>query len=172
MKINYYIFGCLFSVAIIFESCSRPEVKNNHDQLLTDSLTRQVNLLRGNIQRTSDNKKIVADFYQALFGDKNIGVIDKYIDENYIQHNPTLPDGKEALKNAAKAWFTGAPKQKVDIQHLSADGDLVFIHTRAIMGDKTFSVIDIFRLDNGKIMEHWDVIQQVPDKSANAHPMF
>jgi predicted SnoaL-like aldol condensation-catalyzing enzyme len=76
------------------------------------------------------------------------------------------------LKEAATQWFKGAPKEKIDIQHIAADGDLVFIHLRANMGGKVNSVIDIFRLENGKITEHWDVIQEVPAKSANPHPMF
>nr|WP_294947528.1 ester cyclase [uncultured Mucilaginibacter sp.] len=130
-----------------------------------DSLSRQATQL-------SLNKKMVAEFYQEFFGDKNISALDKYLADNYIQHNPVLPDGKEALRQGATLWFKGAPKTKIDIQHLSADGNLVYIHTKSKMGDKVSSVIDIFRIENGKIAEHWDVIQDVPEKSANAHPMF
>jgi predicted SnoaL-like aldol condensation-catalyzing enzyme len=118
------------------------------------------------------NKKMVADFYQELFGDKDTNAINKYIGDVYIQHNPTLPDGKQALIDACKKWFKGQPKEKIDIQHIAADGNLVFIHTRSHEGSKTFSVIDIFRIEDGKIVEHWDVGQAVPEKSANSHPMF
>jgi predicted SnoaL-like aldol condensation-catalyzing enzyme len=118
------------------------------------------------------NKKLVEDFYQELFGDKDTSSIDKYIGDTYIQHNPALPDGKEALKKAAAQWFKGAAKDKINIQHIGADGDLVYIHTKSPRGTTTVSVIDIFRLKNGKITEHWDVIQEVPEHSANAHPMF
>ena len=118
------------------------------------------------------NKKMVAEFYQALFGDKNIEVIDKYIAEDYIQHNPMAADGREALKNALKGWFENASKEQIDIRRIGADGDLVFLHTKNNFGGKTFSVIDIFRIENGIIAEHWDVIQQVPDSAANEHPMF
>jgi predicted SnoaL-like aldol condensation-catalyzing enzyme len=83
-----------------------------------------------------------------------------------------LPDGKDALKQGFAQWFKDAPKEEIDIQHIGADGDLVYIHTRAKMGGKTASIIDIFRIENGKIAEHWDVIQEVPEKSANPHPMF
>jgi predicted SnoaL-like aldol condensation-catalyzing enzyme len=130
-----------------------------------DSLSKQATVL-------SLNKKMVAEFYQEFFGDKNIAALDKYLAPNYIQHNPGLPDGREALRQGATVWFKGAPKTKIDIQHLSADGDLVYIHLKSKMGDKTNSVIDIFRIENGKIAEHWDVIQEVPEKSANPHPMF
>lgn len=118
------------------------------------------------------NKKMVAEFYQQLFGDKNPEVILQYLTVNYIQHNPALPDGRDAIYNAVKVWFKDAPKEKVDIQRIAADGDLVYLHVRSKMGSKTMAVIDIFRIENGKIAEHWDVIQEVPEKSANPHPMF
>lgn len=124
------------------------------------------------LRQENINKKLVADFYQQLFGDKDVSAIDKYIGNVYIQHNPSLPDGPEALKEGATQWFIGAPKEKIDIQHIAADGNLVFIHLRSTMGGKVNSVIDIFKVENGKITEHWDVIQEVPAKSANPHPMF
>ncbi len=120
------------------------------------------------------NKKIVTEFYQQMFGDKDISAVDKYISsDEYIQHNPTVPDGAEAFKEAAKKWFEGAPKTKVDIQRIAAEDDLVFIHVKNINPDGSLeSVIDIFRLKDGKIVEHWDVIQDVPKEAANDHPMF
>lgn len=118
------------------------------------------------------NKKLVADFYQEVFGDKNIAAIDKYIGEIYIQHNPNLADGKEALKQGLTQWFAGVAKEKIDIQRINAEGNFVYIHTKAKVGTAIFSVIDIFRIENGKIVEHWDVMQKVPEKSANPHPMF
>ncbi len=118
------------------------------------------------------NKKMVANFYQELFGDKNINAIDEHVGDVYIQHNPYVADGKQALIDACKQWFKGAPKETIDIQHIGADGNLVFIHTRSHEASKTISVIDIFRIENGKIVEHWDVGQAVPEKAANSHPMF
>ena len=123
-------------------------------------------------QKENNNKKLVADFYQKLFGDKNIDAVDEYIGDVYIQHHPYVKDGKEALKEALKKWFVNAPKEKIDIQHLGADGDFVYIHLRSKIGGKVSSVIDIFKVIDNKIVEHWDVIQQVPEKSVNDHPMF
>ncbi len=163
----------LITVAIVFalQSCDSNDA-NTSSKAKIDSLTNAIQSLSSNQKQIEDNKKLVADFYQELFGDKNVDAIDKYIGDTYIQHNPALPDGKDALKQGATQWFKGAPKEKVDIQHLNAEGDFVYIHTKSKMGPKTFSVIDIFRIENGKIAEHWDVIQEVPEKSANPHPMF
>jgi predicted SnoaL-like aldol condensation-catalyzing enzyme len=119
-----------------------------------------------------NNKKMVVDLYQELFGDKNIEAINKYIGDVYIQHNPYVADGKQALIDACKQWFVGAPKEKIDVRHIAADGDLVFIHTKSRQGSKVVSVIDIFRIEKSKIVEHWDVSRAVPEKVANNHPMF
>lgn len=137
-----------------------------------DSVTTQLSKLEAIQNREEANKKTVSDFYQALFGDKDVSAIDKYIGDTYTQHNPAVADGKDALKAAVTQWFKGAPKEKINIQQLGADSDLVFIHLKSMMGGKAASVIDIFKLKDGKIIEHWDVIQEVPAKSANPHPMF
>jgi predicted SnoaL-like aldol condensation-catalyzing enzyme len=124
------------------------------------------------LRQQESNKKMVTEFYQELFGNKNPDAINKYIGDKYIQHNPGLPDGKEALLQAVKVWFKDAPKEKVDFQHVAADGDLVWLHVRSKSGQKVRAIVDIFRIENGKIVEHWDVIQEIPEKSASDHPMF
>ncbi len=119
------------------------------------------------------NKKLVTDFYQKIFGDKDFTNIDHYLLPTYIQHNPNVADGAEAFETAVKAWLKGAPKTKIDVQHIGAEGDLVFLHVKNVLPDgKLQSVIDIFRIQDKKIAEHWDVHETVPEKSANAHPMF
>jgi len=167
--IKHTLLLAIVSLAFM-TSCNQKAHDGMHAKI--DSLKTEIKNLQAKINEEESNKKLVADFYQQLFGDKNIESIDKYLTEEYIQHNPGLPDGRAALKEGVTQWFKGAPQEKVDIQHLSADGDLVYIHTKSKMGPKTVSIIDIFRVDHGKIAEHWDVIQEVPEKSANAHPMF
>jgi predicted SnoaL-like aldol condensation-catalyzing enzyme len=126
-----------------------------------------------NCEAAAKNKKMVVEFYQKLFGDKDISVIDQYIAEDYIQHNPIAADGRQAIKDIATKWIANQPKTKVDFQKVAADGDLVFLHIKSkSFSGKDVSLIDIFRLKDGKIVEHWDVMQEVPDKSANPHPMF
>lgn len=161
------VAGCL----TLMLSCGKSK-SADAAQTTIDSLRKQLTLLSESHTELENNKKRVADFYQQLFGDKNITAIDEYIGDTYIQHNPALPDGKEALKEGATLWFKGAPKERIDIQHLSADGDLVYIHTKSNQGGKITSIIDIFRIKENKIVEHWDVMQAVPEKSANPHPMF
>ena len=72
------------------------------------------------------NKKIVLDFYQQMFGDKDLTAVDKYIAPEYIQHNPNVADGSEAFKKAAEGWFKGAPKTKIDVQHIFNDKNLTY----------------------------------------------
>ena len=66
-------------------------------------------------QTLATHKKLVADLYQELFGDKNTDAINKYIGDEYIQHNPNVADGKQALLEATRNWFKNAPKEKIDI---------------------------------------------------------
>lgn len=125
------------------------------------------------LEQAQKNKEIVLTFYQQMFGDKDISAVDRYIDKNYIQHNPRVADGADAFKKAATVWFQGAEKVKVDIQHVAAEGDLVFVHIKNKNKDGSLkSTMDIFRMQDGKIMEHWDVHENVPQSSANPHPMF
>lgn len=124
-------------------------------------------------QNLETNKKLVLAFYQKMFGDKDLSAVDEYIVSDYIQHNPTVADGAEAFKEAAKKWFAGQPKTKIDVQHIGADGDFVFIHLKNKNPDGSLkSTMDIFRIENNKIVEHWDVNQDVPANAANDHPMF
>ena len=137
-----------------------------------DSAGQKVDSCLAEQARLAANKEMVTSFYQQLFGDKDLSVIDKYIAEDYIQHNPMAADGREALKEVLSKWFVGAPKDTVDFQRVAADGDLVILHIRSTFGGKTRAIVDIFRIEDGMIAEHWDVIQEVPEESKNPHPMF
>lgn len=159
----------IVSTFTLLGACGKESTSHMHT---IDSLKTAVSTLNNAKVQLELNKKLVADFYQEVFGDKNVDAIDKYVSEKYIQHNPVLADGRDVLKQALTEWYKGAPNEKIDVHHLSAEGDLVYIHTKSTEGGKVVSIIDIFRLENGKIAEHWDVIQPVPEKSANPHPMF
>lgn len=121
------------------------------------------------------NKALVLKAYQALFGDHDLGAVDRYWAKDYIQHNPYMADGTEAVKQfVEKIGLLKGPKFKVEFLRVAAEGDLVFVQTRQPkMGDNPEMVIvDIFRVANGKIAEHWDVMQPVPADAVNKRPMY
>ncbi len=98
----------------------------------------------------------------------------KYLGSNYRQHNPQAGDGAEAFI-AFVHYFTKAfPNFRIDVKRMVAEGDLVFMHSHLVRepGDRGSAVVDIFRLEDGKIVEHWDVVQEVPEKAANNNTMF
>jgi len=151
-----------FSILFLIIGCQTPQIDESKAMAAQKQL-----------EENKENKRIVLDFYQQMFGDKDISAVDKYVSPGYIQHNPSVADGAAAFKLAAANWFKGQPKTKIDVQHIASDGDLVFIHLKNKNPDSSLkSTIDIFRLENGKIVEHWDAQQDVPKDAANAHPMF
>ncbi|RYG69934.1 hypothetical protein EON80_08895 [bacterium] len=120
------------------------------------------------------NKKLVLDFYQRFFGDKDVSAADRYLAPSYIQHNPNAATGREAVKKFFTPFFANPaiPKTKIDVKRVAANGDLVWLHIRSKTTGSERAVVDIFRVENGKIAEHWDVVQNVPEKSANSNTMF
>jgi predicted SnoaL-like aldol condensation-catalyzing enzyme len=121
------------------------------------------------------NKQVVLDFMKMLFVDHKVDqAIDTYIDPGYIQHNPMAATGAEPIRTFFKGFYANSPEATIEIKRALADGDLVAVHYRAIFkpGERGFAVVDIFRVANGKIVEHWDVVQPVPEKSANENGMF
>jgi predicted SnoaL-like aldol condensation-catalyzing enzyme len=119
------------------------------------------------------NKKLVVDFYRTVFIEKRVVEgFERYVAPGYIQHNPMLATGREP---AVKFLSTLVKRESVtDIKRVVAEGDLVVlhVHSRANLSERGRAVIDIFRVADGKIVEHWDVIQPVPEKSANSNTMF
>ena len=98
----------------------------------------------------------------------------KYVGSQYIQHNPDTAEGAAAFVESTKQWIAQSPKVSVEIKRVIAEGDLVVTHdlVRRSPDDRGFAGIDIFRLENGKIVEHWDARQPVPEKAANNNTMF
>jgi predicted SnoaL-like aldol condensation-catalyzing enzyme len=117
------------------------------------------------------NKQIVIDYTTEVLGNKNIAVVDKYIADNYIQHDPFVADGKQALKEMLSASTSGLPKSKFEYARIAADDDLVFLHFKVPFNGKQYAWVDIFRLKNGKIAEHWDVMQEITVSSFHKNSM-
>ncbi|WP_418655489.1 ester cyclase [Acinetobacter dispersus] len=121
------------------------------------------------------NKKIVTDFYEGVFLKHQVKqYADRYIWDQYIQHNPNVPDGKAPFVNFFSQKFSNNPQAKNVIKKAIAEGDLVVLHVHSTDNDsdRGRAIIDIFRVENGKIVEHWDVIQNIPEKSQNSNTMF
>jgi predicted SnoaL-like aldol condensation-catalyzing enzyme len=120
------------------------------------------------------NKKTAVAFYDAAINQKNYEAAIKYLGPQYKQHNPTAADGAEGLKGFIDFLKTRFPNQKGEIKRVIAEGDLVVLHVHSTRGDNTpgRAIVDIFRLENGKVVEHWDVIQDIPEKPANNNGMF
>lgn len=109
------------------------------------------------------------------FNQRNyVEAFEKYVGPYYRQHNPTVADGKQAILDGMKQWLPTVPGLHYEFKHLYSDGDRVIVHSLVTLGpaDRGMAVVDIFRLEKGKIVEHWDVTQPVPEKAANTNTMF
>jgi len=120
------------------------------------------------------NKAMVVKFYDEFFNKHSIAAADTYLAPDYIQHNPIAATGREPVKKIFTEIFKKFPQSRAQIKRVLADGELValHIHSKATPNDLGRAVVDIFRVKNGKIVEHWDVVQPVPAKSANNNTMF
>jgi predicted SnoaL-like aldol condensation-catalyzing enzyme len=126
-------------------------------------------------QQAQANKALVLKAYQELFGDHDLTALDRYWAKDYIQHNPSMGDGTEAVKQfIEKRGIFNGPKFKVEFLRVAAEGDLVFIHLRQPKTPQSpeMVIVDIFRVHKGKIAEHWDVMQPVPADAVNKRPMY
>ena len=119
------------------------------------------------------NKRTVVEYYELAFNGKEPEqAVERYVGDRYIQHNPQAPDGPEAFIGFVEAF----PDVHVDIRRVLGDGDMVVTHSLIKFSPQDAGgtvAADFFRLDrDGKIVEHWDVLQPFPEESANDHPMF
>jgi predicted SnoaL-like aldol condensation-catalyzing enzyme len=120
------------------------------------------------------NKKAVQEFYDFVINKKDFASARKYMGDRYKQHNPLVADGPEGLKAFIAFLKTNFPEARSEIKQVFADGDYVILHVHSIRPPnmRGRAIIEIFRLENGTIDEHWDVIQEIPEESANPNGMF
>lgn len=118
-----------------------------------------------------------ADFTQfcdLFYTQKRVRAAFEYlVAGDYIQHNPSIPDGPEAAIEMLTPMFDGSPDARFEIQRVLVDGDLAMVHVRASRpGSPDAAVADIYRFEGERIVEHWDVLQPVPENPVSRHPMF
>jgi predicted SnoaL-like aldol condensation-catalyzing enzyme len=125
--------------------------------------------------QSENNKNIVQSWSELAFNQrKPEEAVAKYLGPHYRQHNPGAADDPEAFIGYVK-WFARTyPDFRMESKRIIAEGDYVVLHSHVIRepNDRGMAVVDIFRFENGKIVEHWDVVQEIPEKSANDNTMF
>ena len=127
------------------------------------------------MDRLDRNKASAKAFYDLMFNEcKPREAIEAFVGTEYIQHNPEVADGKEAFIEYFERMGTEYPGKRVTFKRAIAEKNLVVLHChQAWPGDQDYAGIDIFRFDDdGKIVEHWDVLQVIPDHSKNDNSLF
>ena len=125
-------------------------------------------------QQMEANKKAVVEFYDLAINKKDFEAASKFLGPRYVQHNPRAADGPEGLKAFLAFLREKFPDYHSEIKRAFADGDYVILHVHNVPtpGSRGNAIIDIFRLENGKVVEHWDVRQEIPEQAANSNTMF
>ena len=125
-------------------------------------------------QDPESNKRNAIDFYRTAYLGDPIKAVETYVGAEYIQHNPLVGDGKEAFIEYFIDMAKGYPEKEIEFVRAVAEGNLVALHTHQTWpGNEEYVTMDFFRFDeNGKIVEHWDSMQEVPSETKNGNLMY
>lgn len=126
-----------------------------------------------NLQQEQQNLRLVENFYNRFFNQHDLNAA-QVVAPEYKQHNPYVADGKQPFVDYFKEEFQKHPESKAKIVRHATQGDLVYLHVHSTENtqDRGQAVMDIFRVQHGKIVEHWDIVQDVPAEAANSNSMF
>lgn len=124
--------------------------------------------------KLESNKKTVLAFYEAGLNSKDFEAASKLIGDRYVQHNPLIADGVDGLQAFIGYIKETFPGLRAHIKKVFADGDFVIVHLHGVRvpGQRGSAIVDIFKLEDGKIVEHWDVMQPIPEEALNQNGMF
>jgi predicted SnoaL-like aldol condensation-catalyzing enzyme len=108
-------------------------------------------------------REIVLAFYEAALNEKDVAKASRYLGDTYIQHNPRVPDGPEGLFRFIRFRRDRYPNAHNEVKRVVADGDIVALHVHSVVvpGTPGRQIVDIFRVEADKVVEHWDVIQEI-----------
>lgn len=125
-------------------------------------------------QYLGQNKRNAIEFYKMAFEGNPGKAVDLYVGSDYIQHNPLVGNGPDAFVEYFERMAREYPGKSIEFVRAVAEGDLVALHTHQVWpGNDEYVTMDFFRFDEeGKIVEHWDSVQQIPDSSANNNKMY
>lgn len=120
------------------------------------------------------NRQTVLSFYEKGLNQKDADAALAHVGDRYVQHNPNAADGPDGFRKFIGFLREKFPNSKSEIKRSFVDGDYVILHVHAVRepGTRGSAIVDIFKLENGKIVEHWDVVQPIPDNPANNNTMF
>lgn len=125
-------------------------------------------------QIKSSNKENAISFYEMAYNGNPDKAVELYVGNQYIQHNPAVGDGPQSFIDYFERMSIEYPDKSIEFVRSVEEGDLVALHTHQTWpGNDEYITMDFFRFDeNGKIIEHWDAIQQIPTQSANGNKMY
>lgn len=124
--------------------------------------------------RERANRDIALRFYEAGVNERDYDKAFACLGDQYIQHNPNAADGPEGFAGLFDVVFKQLPDFRIEVKRIIVEGDLVAVHVRSHGGPTPNGEagVDIFRIENGRIVEHWDVIRPIPDSAGNPDSMF
>ena len=131
-------------------------------------------MMGATVSSLEENKRVVVDYYQTAFDGNPEKAVADHFGDRYIQHNPDAENGPEAFIGFVH-WLRGEfPHLHLEIKRVIAENDMVVTHSHLVLnpGQPGRALADFFRLEEGKVVEHWDVIQDIPATSANSNTMF